>query len=194
MTKPAMQVSRRAALALGGCALLTRPALAQQAGMSAVTAYRYGFEALGGGEIRLADFADKPILVVNTASFCGFANQFGTLEKVWKSLSARGLVVIGVPSNDFGGQEPGGAAETRQIATQHGVTFPMAAKTVVSGPNAHPFYKWAASLKPRDVPRWNFHKYLVGVDGRLAAVFPTSIEPNAPGVLSAIERELVARS
>ncbi len=162
--------------------------------MSAVTAYRYSFEALGGGQIRLADFADKPVLVVNTASFCGFANQFGTLEKVWKALSSRGLVVIGVPSNDFGGQEPGGAAETRQIATQHGVTFPMAAKTVVSGPNAHPFYKWAASAKPRDVPQWNFHKYLVGVDGRLAAVFPTSVEPNAPAILSAIERELVARS
>lgn len=199
MTRPAMQVSRRAALALGGSALLTsaaltRPACAQQGGMSAVTAYRYSFDALGGGQIRLADFVDKPVLVVNTASFCGFANQFDTLETVWKALSSRGLVVIGVPSNDFGGQEPGGAAETRQIATQHGVSFPLAAKTVVLGPNAHPFYKWAAASKPRDVPQWNFHKYLVGVDGRLAAVFPTSVEPNAPAVLSAIERELVARS
>ena len=139
MTRPAMQVSRRAALALGGSALLTSPALtrptwAQQGGMSAVTAYRYSFDALGGGQIRLADFVDKPVLVVNTASFCGFANQFDTLETVWKALSSRGLVVIGVPSNDFGGQEPGGAAETRQIATQHGVSFPLAAKTVVSGP------------------------------------------------------------
>ncbi len=94
MTRPAMQVSRRAALALGGSALLTssaltRPACAQQGGMSAVTAYRYSFDALGGGQIRLADFVDKPVLVVNTASFCGFANQFDTLETVWKALSSR---------------------------------------------------------------------------------------------------------
>ena len=96
MTRPAMQVSTARCAGVGrlrasdGVPALTRPTWAQQGGMSAVTAYRYSFDALGGGQIRLADFVDKPVLVVNTASFCGFANQFDTLETVWKGLSSRG--------------------------------------------------------------------------------------------------------
>ncbi|MCP8937666.1 glutathione peroxidase [Alsobacter sp. SYSU M60028] len=189
-----MIVSRRSLLAIGGVSLLARPAVAQQAGMTAVTAYRFSFDALGGGQIKLSDFAQRPILVVNTASFCGFANQFEGLEKLWATLGPRGLAVIGVPSNDFGGQEPGAASETREVATQHGVTFPLAAKTVVAGPNAHPFYRWAASLRPRETPRWNFHKYLVGADGHLAGVFATEVEPEAPPLVLAIQKELAARS
>ena len=87
-------------------------------------------------------------------------------------------MIVGVPSNDFGGQEPGGATEIAETAQhQYGVTFPIAAKAVVKGPNAHPFYKWAAEARPKDVPRWNFHKYLIGRDGYIADVFPESVEP-----------------
>ena len=83
-------------------------------------------------------------------------------------------MIIGVPSNDFGGQEPGGSSEIAETAQhQYGVTFPIAAKAVVKGPNAHPFYKWAADARPKDVPRWNFHKYLIGRDGYIAEVFPS---------------------
>ena len=82
-------------------------------------------------------------------------------------------MIVGVPSNDFGGQEPGGAKEIAETAHHHyGVDFPIAAKAVVKGPNAHPFYKWAAEARPNDLPRWNFHKYLVGRDGYIADVFP----------------------
>ena len=87
-------------------------------------------------------------------------------------------MIIGVPSNDFGAQEPDGPTEIAETAQRHyGVTFPIAAKAAVNGPNAHPFYKWAADARPKDVPRWNFHKYLVGRDGYIAEVFPETVEP-----------------
>src|SRR4029079_19527862 len=103
----------------------------------------------------------------------------------------RGLLIIGVPSNDFGGQEPGGAAEINKTAHgEYRVSFPLAAKAGVKGPSAHPFYKWAALERLGDGPRWNFHKYLIGKDGRIAAVFSTQIDPTDPRVIAAIEKEL----
>ena len=141
--------------------------------MSRITAYAFSFPALAGGDIRLADYAGRPILIVNTASLCGFTPQYAGLQELWTEFHDRGLMIIGVPSNDFGGQEPGGATEIAETAQhQYGVTFPIAAKAVVKGPNAHPFYKWAAEARPKDVPRWNFHKYLIGRDGYIADVFP----------------------
>jgi glutathione peroxidase len=144
-----------------------------------------------GGDIRFADYAGHPILVVNTASLCGFTPQYAGLQQLWTELHDRGLMIIGVPSNDFGGQEPGGATEIAETAQhQYGVTFPIAAKAIVRGPNAHPFYKWAANARPKDVPRWNFHKYLVGHDGYLAEAFPESVEPLDTRVKTAIARAL----
>jgi glutathione peroxidase len=114
----------------------------------------FSFPALAGGDIRLADYAGRPLLVVNTASLCGFTPQYAGLQELWTEFRDRGLMIIGVPSNDFGGQEPGGATEIAQTAQhQYGVTFPIAAKAVVKGPNAHPFYKWAAEARPKDVPQ-----------------------------------------
>jgi glutathione peroxidase len=130
-------------------------------------------------------------LVVNTASLCGFTPQYAGLQQLWTEFHDRGLVIIGVPSNDFGGQEPGGTSEIVETAQhQYGVTFPIAAKAVVKGPNAHPFYKWAADARPKDVPRWNFHKDLVGRDGYIAEVFPDAIEPTDTRVKTAIARAL----
>src|SRR5438105_6562763 len=129
------------------------PVLAQT-GTSRMTAYAFSFAGLKGGDIKLADFAGKPILVVNTASQCGYTPQYAGLQELWTRFHDRGLMIVGVPSNDFGGQEPGGAAEIAQTAQhQYGVTFPIAAKVTVKGANAHPFYKWAADVRPRDVPR-----------------------------------------
>ena len=100
-------------------------------------------------------------------------------------------MIIGVPSNDFGAQEPDGPTEIAETAQRHyGVTFPIAAKAAVNGPNAHPFYKWAADARPKDVPRWNFHKYLVGRDGYIAEVFPETVEPSDTRVKTAIARAL----
>jgi glutathione peroxidase len=179
-----------AALAAIAGPLSTRTALAQ-APMSRITAYAFSFPALAGGDIKLADFAGHPLLVVNTASLCGFTPQYAGLQELWSQFQDRGLMMIGVPSNDFGGQEPGGASEIAETAQhQYGVTFPIAAKSVVKGPNAHPFYKWAADARPRDVPRWNFHKYLIGRDGYIAEAFPETVEPADTRVKTAIARAL----
>ena len=157
-------IDRRQILALFGSALatpaLTRSAFAQQApAMSRPTAYAFSFNGLDGGAIRLADHAGKPIMVVNTASLCGDTPQYAGLEQLFTRFHDRGLIIIGVPSNDFGGQEPGGPAEISETANKEdGVTFPLTAKAEVKGPSAHPFYKWAATERPLETPKWNFHK------------------------------------
>jgi glutathione peroxidase len=162
-----------------------------QTGMSRITAYGFSFPALKGGAIRLADHAGKPIMIVNTASLCGYTPQYAGLQDLWREFHERGLMIIGVPSNDFGSQEPGGAADITETAEHHyGVTFPITAKTVVRGPDAHPFYKWAATERPKDLPKWNFHKYLIGRDGYIADVFPSSVEPADTRVKTAIGRAL----
>lgn len=171
-------------------AALAAPALAQAPGMSRLTAYAFSFAAIDGADIRLADHAGKPILVVNTASLCGYTPQYAGLQELWTRYRDRGLLIVGVPSNDFGGQEPGGAADIVAATHQYGVSFPLAAKAAVKGEAPHPFYKWAMMERPLDVPRWNFHKYLVGRDGRLLAAFPSAVEPTDPRVIAAIEKEL----
>ena len=125
-----------AALAAVATPASTRAVLAQ-AGMSRVTAYAFSFPALVGNDIRLADYAGRPLLVVNTASLCGFTPQYAGLQELWTEFRDRGLMIIGVPSNDFGGQEPGGTNEIAETAQhQYGVTFPIAAKAVVKGPKS----------------------------------------------------------
>ena len=193
-----MMTDRRQLLALLAGGLVT-PAAAQTstsgATMSPITAYAYSFAGRAGGTIRLADYAGKPIIVVNTASLCGYTPQYTGLEQLFARFHDRGLMIIGVPSNDFGGQEPGGAAEISETANkEYGVTFPLTAKADVKGPNAHPFYKWAAGERPLDTPQWNFHKYLVGRDGHIAAVFASAVEPMDAHVVDAVGRELARSS
>ena len=125
-------------------------ALAQEAAASRITAYRFSFQALSGDDIRLADYAGRPMLIVNTASQCGYTPQYAGLQALWAEFKPRGLMIVAVPSNDFGGQEPGGVSEITETAQhQYGVGFPIAAKTVVKGAAAHPFYRWAAAARPR---------------------------------------------
>ena len=180
------------ALAAMAGTFATRTALALAA-MSRITAYAFSFPALAGGNISLADYTGQPLVIVNTASLCGFTPQYAGLQQLWTEFHDRGLTIIGVPSNDFGGQEPGGATEIAETAQhQYGATFPITAKAVVKGPDAHPFYKWAAEARPKDVPRWNFHKYLIGRDGYIAEVFPETVEPSDTRVKTAIARALAA--
>jgi glutathione peroxidase len=178
-----------AALAAIASPASTQTALAQAA-MSRITAYAFSFPALAGGDIRLADYAGRPLLVVNTASLCGFTPQYAGLQELWIQFHDRGLMIIGVPSNDFGGQEPGGAEIAETAQHHYVVTFPVAAKVAVKGAKAHPFYKWAADARPKDVPRWNFHKYLIGRDGYIAEVFPETVEPSDTRIKTAIARAL----
>jgi glutathione peroxidase len=178
--------------ALAGIATAALPrTVSAQTTMSRITAYGFSFPALAGGDIRLADFAGHPFIVVNTASQCGYTPQYAGLQELWTEFHDRGLMMVGVPSNDFGGQEPGDATEIAQTAQhQYGVTFPIAAKTVVKGANAHPFYKWVAEARRGDVPRWNFHKYLIGRDGYVADSFAEAVEPTDTRVKTALARAL----
>lgn len=188
-------IDRRGMISAGLAAIAvvgSRKQSLADAGMSRITAYAFSFPALSGGDIRLSEFAGRPFLIVNTASLCGYTPQYGGLQELWTEFAGRGLMIVGVPSNDFGGQEPGGASEITTTTQNHHVTFPIAAKAVVRGPNAHPFYKWAAEARPKDVPRWNFHKYLIGRDGYIAEVFPESVDPLDTRVKTAIARALAA--
>jgi glutathione peroxidase len=188
---PDMQTTRRQVLTQLGALAVPGSALAQSPAMTRITAYAFSFTGLEGGDIRLAGHAGKPILIVNTASQCGYTPQYAGLQQLWARYRERGLVIIGVPSNDFGGQEPGGVTEIMQTAhSEYGVGFPLAEKVNVRSGNPHPFYRWAAAERPLETPRWNFHKYLIGRDGHIAAVFPTNVEPMDARVVNAIAKEL----
>lgn len=188
-----MTVTRRHVLsriaAAASVAAVGAPAYAQIQ-MSRPTAYAFSFTGLDGKPIRLAEHAGKPILIVNTASQCGYTPQYTGLQELWTRYRERGLLIVAVPSNDFGGQEPGGSAEIMKTAQQqYGVSFPLATKAEVRGASVHPFYRWAALQRPGEAPRWNFHKYLVGRDGHITAVFPSRVDPMDASVITAIERE-----
>ena len=187
-----MTHDRRALLAiLAGALAAPLPARAQSPGMSRVSAYAFSFPGIEGGDIRLSEYAGKPILVVNTASLCGYTPQYTGLQQLWTRYHDRGLMVLGVPSNDFGAQEPGTPLDIMKTAhEEYDVHFPLAAKTEVRGRNPHPFYKWAATERPLETPHWNFHKYLIGRNGHVAAVFQTEVEPLDARVVQAIRKEL----
>ncbi|HXF87169.1 MAG TPA: glutathione peroxidase [Xanthobacteraceae bacterium] len=184
-------MDRRSLLALMTAALAAPTSVIAQE-ISRTTAFAFSFVGIDGQSIRLANHAGRPILVVNTASQCGYTPQYAGLQKLWERYHSRGLLIIGVPSNDFGNQEPGGPKEILQTASGHyGITFPLAAKVAVRGEHAHPFYKWASLQRP-GAPRWNFHKFLIGRDGRIVGSFPASVDPLDPELTAAIERELPA--
>lgn len=155
---------------------------------TAMNAHDFTFPAIQGGALPLKAWAGKPVLVVNTASFCGYTSQYRELEAIWRRYRDRGLVVVGVPSNDFGRQEPGKAAEIVKFCETFDVSFPLADKQVVVGADAHPFYRWVvAELGEAGAPRWNFHKYLVAPDGSLAGAWPSQVKPDSPAIVREIE-------
>lgn len=159
------------------------------------SAFDFEFTSIDGKPMPLAAYKGKVLLVVNTASFCGFTKQYDGLQALHDKYQSQGLVVIGVPSNDFGAQEPGDAGKIKEFCTStFGITFPMTEKYVVKGEAAHPFYKWAVeTLGPKAAPGWNFHKYLVGRDGKLTASFFSGMAPDGKELLAALETE-VAKS
>jgi glutathione peroxidase len=158
-------------------------------------AYQFNFVSIDGKPMPLSKFKGKTVLVVNTASQCGFTPQYSALEAVYKKYKDKGLVVLGVPSNDFGGQEPGSNAEIKKFCEgNYDVDFPLTTKYDVKGDEAHPFYKWAAAVGGTPaVPAWNFHKLLIDANGNLVAEFPTKTKPDAPDVTKAIETSLAAK-
>jgi glutathione peroxidase len=148
---------------------------------------------LKGGTADLCRYAGQVVLVVNTASYCGFTDQYRGLEALYERYRDRGLVVLGVPSNDFGAQEPGSNAEVADFCERtYRVRFPMLEKAVVSGPGAVPLYR-ALAAETGEAPRWNFHKYVLGRDGRAVASFASAVKPDDPRLVGAVEKALQAR-
>ena len=158
--------------------------------------FQFTFDGFDGKPLPLSRFRNRAVLVVNTASECGFTGQYAGLEELWQDYRDKGLTVVGVPSNNFGGQEPLQGEQIQHFCKlNYGVTFPLADRTDVVGRNAHPFYGWAleqAGQKAR--PRWNFHKILLDRNGDVAATFATSVEPTSSKVRGAIEKALGAGS
>ena len=144
-------------------------------------AYNFNFKDLDGSLIELSDFKNKVIVVVNVASKCGFTNQYEDLQVLWDKYQNKGLVVIGVPSNDFGNQEPGSSDEIKNFCeAKFGITFPMTEKVIVKGDKAHPFYIWARKNYGKSaVPKWNFHKIIVNKDGKVAETFASITKPTS---------------
>lgn len=146
----------------------------------------YDFEALSidGKNVALSQYRGKVLLIVNTASECGFTPQFAGLEQLWKSYGEQGLVVLGFPSNQFGGQDPGTNPEIASFCSlNYGVSFPMMSKIDVKGSDAHPLYQWltkeARGILGTAAIKWNFTKFLVGRDGEVIKRYAPNDEPRA---------------
>jgi glutathione peroxidase len=156
------------------------------------TAYDFAFKTIEGQPLPLTTFKDKVVLVVNTASKCGLTPQYDGLEKLYTDYKDQGLVVLGVPCNQFMGQEPGTEAEIKDFCeTKFNIDFPLTAKEDVKGDTAHPFYKWALeTLGESADPAWNFHKLLVGKDGTLIRAFGPRTEPQAQEITAALKAAL----
>ena len=145
---------------------------------------------LSGEPADLAAYTGKVALVVNVASQCGYTPQYAGLERLYRELAPKGVVVLGFPSNDFGGQEPGSAEEIGQFCQKnYGVTFPMFAKVVTkAGPDQSPVYAFLG--ESGTLPQWNFSKYVVNRNGKVEAFFPSRVAPDAPELRAAIEKAL----
>ena len=161
----------------------------------AATAHDFTFTSIDGGDLRLADYKGKVVLLVNTASMCGFTGQYEGLQSLWSEYKNRGLVVLGVPSDDFGGQELDTAEQVKSFCTlNYGIDFPLADIVVVKGPDAHPYYRWIADVYGAlAVPRWNFHKHLIDGDGKLLDWFASTTSPKSDRLRIAIESALKNR-
>lgn len=156
------------------------------------SAYEFSFVSIAGQKLPLSSFQGKVILVVNTASHCGFTSQYQSLEKLWRTYKDEGLVILAIPSGDFGGQEFGTNKEIKKFCDiNYGRTFPMTEKSKVKGNGRHPFFAWAEdTLGGHAKPRWNFHKYLIDGNGKLVDWFSTPTKPMSKKVRRAIETQL----
>jgi glutathione peroxidase len=154
-----------------------------------MTAHAFEFTTIDHQPLPLKNFQGHPLLIVNTASECGYTPQYADLQKLWQRYRERGLMVLGVPSNDFGQQEPGNEQTIQAFCrANYGVDFPLTAKQRVIGGEAHPLYRWLVEQVGEDgAPRWNFHKYLLDADGNLVDMWPSRVAPLADEITTVIE-------
>ena len=156
------------------------------------TFYDFKINSINGEELNLSIFKDKTILLVNVASKCGFTKQYDDLQKLYDDYKEKGLVVIGIPSNQFGSQEPGSEAEIKNFCeTNFNINFPMTSKYEVKGDNAHPIYIWAKETYGKStVPKWNFHKILINKNGKVEDTFASFTRPLSNKIIKKLEKIL----
>jgi len=152
-------------------------------------AYDFSFNDLDGTPLNLSEFKNKVIIVINVASQCGFTKQYSDMQNIWEKYEKKGIVMLGVPSNDFGNQEPGNNKEIKNFCeAKFGITFPMTEKISVKGASAHPFYVWAEKNHGKSaVPKWNFHKILISKDGKVAETFSSITNPSSKKFINALD-------
>ena len=155
-------------------------------------AYDFNFNDLDGSPLKLSEYKNKVIIVVNVASQCGFTKQYEDMQKVWEEYQDKGVIMLGIPSNNFGNQEPGTSEEIKNFCeAKFGITFPMTEKIAVKGENAHPFYKWAKKNHGKSaIPKWNFHKIIIGKDGKIVDTFASITKPSSRKFIEVIEKAL----
>ena len=152
-------------------------------------AYDFNFNSLDGSLLNLSKYKGKVIVVINVASKCGFTNQYEDMQSVWEKYKKRDFVMLGVPSNDFGAQEPGNNAEIKNFCeSKFGINFPMTEKVTVKGDDAHPFYIWAKNNYGKSaIPKWNFHKIIINKDGKIAETYSSITKPSSKKIINLIE-------
>jgi glutathione peroxidase len=167
------------------------PAAVAPEGKKTMSLHDFTMKTIDGKEQSLAEYKGKVLLVVNVASKCGYTPQYEGLERLHEKLSARGFAVVGFPANDFGAQEPGTDAEIKTFCTtNYGVKFPMFSKITVKGSGKHPLYAFLTEGPPAGEVKWNFEKFLVGKDGKVIGRYPSSVDPEDPKLVQAIEAAL----
>ena len=153
-------------------------------------AYDFKFKDLDGSNLSLSEYKGKVIVVVNVASQCGFPKQYEDMQNVWMKYQEKGLVMLGVPSNDFGNQEPGNNEDIKNFCeAKFGISFPMTEKVLVKGTEAHPFYIWARENHGKSaIPKWNFHKIIINKDGKIAETFSSITSPSSKKFIKTLEK------
>ena len=153
-------------------------------------AYDFNFVSIEGSSLNLSKFKGKIIIVINVASKCGFTNQYKDMQQIWEKYKNKGVVILGVPSNDFGQQEPENNEDIKKFCeTNFGISFPMTEKVSVKGSNAHPFYNWAKKNYGNSaVPKWNFHKIIINKNGKIENTFSSFTKPTSKKFISALEK------
>jgi len=155
-------------------------------------AYDFNFNDLDGSMLNLSEYKGKVLVVINVASKCGFTNQYEDMQNLWEKYQKKGIIVLGVPSNEFGKQEPGNNKEIKNFCeAKFGITFPMTEKVSVTGDDAHPFYLWAKENHGRSaVPKWNFHKIIIGKSGKIEDTFASITNPSSKRFINALKKAL----
>lgn len=154
-----------------------------------MSAHEFTFVSIDAKPLPLKAFVGRPILLVNTASACGYTPQYASLQRLWEAYRERGLVLLAVPCNDFGAQEPGTALQIKNFcADRYNVNFPLTTKERVVGADAHPLYRWIfEQVGEAGAPRWNFHKYLLDGNGHLVDTWPSKVDPLDADIIGTIE-------